>query len=96
MSEHPTSEFHTLALTKMTRVLGAERARQLMGVLLGRLGTTLDTADDLLNFSNELSKFGGFEGAVGAMLSVRALMSGAGVKEARGVDSQNSDTVDGT
>lgn len=81
MSEHAsTSEYHALALTKMTRILGAERARQLMSELLERLGITLETADDLLQFSNELSKLGGFEGAVGAMLSVRALMNGAGTK----------------
>lgn len=83
MSEQASSsEVHALALSKMTRVLGAERARQLMCELLGRLGITLETADDLLQFSNELSKLGGFEGAVGAMLSVRALMDGAGTKGA--------------
>lgn len=76
-----TGEFHTLALSKMTRILGAARARQLMCELLGKLGITLETADDLLQFSNELSKLRGFEGAVGAMLSVRALMSGASIKE---------------
>lgn len=74
------SEYHALALAKMSRILGPERAQQLVFELLGRLRLTLATADELLMFSTELSKLGGFEGAVGAMLSVRALMSGAGVK----------------
>lgn len=74
------SEFHGIAFAKMSRVLGAERAQRLLSEILGALDLRLETADDLLSFANELSKRGGFEGAVGAMLSVRALMRGAGPK----------------
>lgn len=81
MSGDPVhGEFHALALTKMTRVLGAERAQSLMTEIVSTLGIRLETADDLLTFANELARLGGFEGAVGAMLSVRALMSGASAK----------------
>lgn len=75
----PTAEckFHDLALTKMTRILGEKRARAIMGELLAMLGLELRDADELLHFATELSKLGGFEGAVGAMLSVQAVMHGA-------------------
>ncbi len=73
-------ELHDLALGKMTRILGHERAHRLMSGILASLGIELRDADELLRFSKELSKLGGFEGAVGAMLSVRAVMSGAGTK----------------
>ena len=74
------SELHELALSKMSRVLGEQRAYRLASEILERLGIHLDTADDLHAFATELSKLGGFEGAVGAMLSVRALMNGAAIK----------------
>ncbi len=70
-------KFHQLALTKMTRILGEQRARVLMDQVLTTLGVELANADELLQFANELSKLGGFEGAVGAMLSVQAVMHGA-------------------
>ncbi len=73
-------DFHAIALTRMTRVLGADRARSLMTEIVSTLGIRLETADELFAFANELAKLGGFEGAVGAMLSVRALMSGAAAK----------------
>ncbi len=70
-------KFRELALTKMTRILGEKRARVIMGQLLSSLGVELRDADELLQFASELSKLGGFEGAVGAMLSVQAVMHGA-------------------
>ena len=70
-------KFYDLALTKMTRVLGEQRAQHLMKQILTALGVTLRDADELLQFAAELSKLGGFEGAVGAMLSVQAVMHGA-------------------
>ncbi len=75
-----TGELHELALEKMTRILGRERAHRLMSTILASLEIELRTADELLRFAQELSKLGGFEGAVGAMLSVRAVMRGAGAK----------------
>ncbi len=70
-------KFRDLALTKMTRILGEKRAHVLMDQLLSTLGVELRDADELLQFAIELSKLGGFEGAVGAMLSVQAVMHGA-------------------
>lgn len=70
-------KFHELALTKMTRILGEQRAHRLMEQILESLGIELQGPDELLRFAAELSKLGGFEGAVGAMLSVQAVMHGA-------------------
>ncbi len=69
--------FHELALTKMVRILGEQRARRLLDEILACLGVQLRDADALLRFATELSTRGGFEGAVGAMLSVQAIMHGA-------------------
>lgn len=73
-----SGELHRLAFEKMAAVLGAERARQLQQSILDDLGIELRTPQDLLRFSEALSRFGGFEGAVGAMLGVTAVMRGAG------------------
>ncbi len=70
-------KFHELALTKMTRILGERRAHRLMSQIMASLGIEVRDADELLQFAGELSKLGGFEGAVGAMLSVQAIMHGA-------------------
>ena len=61
----------------MARVLGPQRARQLLEQLLTELGITLDTPHDLLRFADKMASLGGFEGAVGAMLSVAAVLRGA-------------------
>ena len=71
------SKFYELARTKMTRVLGEQRAHRLMTQIMASLGIELRNVDELLQFASELSKLGGFEGAVGAMLSVQAIMHGA-------------------
>lgn len=70
-------ELHRLAYDKMSAVLGPDRARTLMQQLLRRMGLELKSAQDLLKFADELSALGGFEGAVGAMLGVTAVMRGA-------------------
>lgn len=70
-------KFHELALTKMARILGEKRAHRLMSQIMASLGVDLRDANELLQFAAELSKHGGFEGAVGAMLSVQAIMHGA-------------------
>lgn len=72
------SEFDRLAREKMTRVLGESRAAQLYAEILAEIGRdSLESADDLLAFARALSGRGAFEGAVGAMLSVQAVMKGA-------------------
>lgn len=68
---------HRLALDKMSSVLGPDRARRLMERLLAKLGLALDTPQELMRFADELTRMGGFEGAVGAMLGVQAVMRGA-------------------
>ncbi len=75
--QHTGSELHELALTKMIRILGEQRARRLMGEVLSSLGIVIEGANDLLRFATELAKRPGFEGAVGAMLSVQAIIQGA-------------------
>ena len=73
----PEGELHQLALDKMSAVLGPTRARHLMERILGRLGIELRTPRDLMRFAEELTALGGFEGAVGAMLGVVAVVRGA-------------------
>lgn len=74
----PDPEFSNLALEKMERVLGGARATHLFSEILTEIGLEeLSSADDLLLFSRALSGRGAFEGAVGAMLSVQAVMRGA-------------------
>ncbi len=70
-------DLHNLALEKMSAVLGADRARQLQQRILDELHLELRSPQDLLRFSQALSSVGGFEGAVGAMLGVAAIMRGA-------------------
>lgn len=75
--EQHGSEFYQLALGKMAKVLGEARARELLTRLCEEANLTLATADELFQLAAALSKLGGFEGAVGALLSVQAVMRGA-------------------
>jgi len=45
--------------------------------ILHRLGLELRTPHDLMRFAEEMTALGGFEGAVGAMLGVVAVVRGA-------------------
>jgi len=71
------SEIHQLALAKMSTVLGQDRALKLMERLLRELGIALQTPQDLFLLSERMSRLGGFEGALGAMLGVAAILRGA-------------------
>lgn len=73
-------ELRQLALTKMAHVLGEGRARELLASICEKEHLTLATADELFQFAGELSKLGGFEGVLGALLCVRAIMHGAKVR----------------
>lgn len=77
LDRRPDADLRRLAFTKMKNVLGDERARQLMDSLLRELGVELRTPDELLRFGERMSAMGGFESAVGAMLSVAAVLRGA-------------------
>lgn len=84
MTATAMSELEQLALDKMTSVLGAVRARKLLHQLCTSLRLELRTPEDLLRLSNEMTLLGGFEGAVGAMLGVSAVIRGASPKDSRG------------
>jgi hypothetical protein len=73
----PTGELYDFAFAKTAKVLGAERARRLIDPLLHKLGIELRTPQDLMLLSEEMSRLGGFEGAVGAMIGVAAVLRGA-------------------
>ncbi len=75
------SELNSLALEKMAAVLGQQRARALLRHILDELGIELRTPQDLYTFAEALRRYAGFEGAVGAMLSVAAVMRGAGPRQ---------------
>lgn len=76
VDERAEGELYALALDKMTSVLGRSRAATLMEKILDSTGITLAEPDDLFLFSAELAKYGGFEGAVGGLLNVQAVMRG--------------------
>lgn len=74
----PESELYELAVQKAAAVLGMDRATRLIDRLLAELELELQLPRDLLSLSQAMTKLGGFEGAVGAMLGVVAVMRGAG------------------
>jgi len=75
-------DLETLALEKMTKILGDDKGRRLMRSVLHELGLArIDTPDDLYRFSTALSGHGMIEQAVGAVLGFNALMRGARAHE---------------
>jgi len=72
------TDWNELAGSKLERVFGTAEAERLMRKSLSQIGlATLDSADDLHRFANELSSSGGFAAPVGAMLSLTAVLRGA-------------------
>lgn len=69
-----------LAWAKMARVLGADRATQLLSQLTSEMGIELSTPDELLALAERMKRLHGFEGAVGGMLGVAAVLRGAAPK----------------
>lgn len=68
----------TLAREKMSRVLGASRAQKLFAEIMAEIGLAqLSTPENLLVFSRALSRRPAFEGTVGTMLVVAAVLRGA-------------------
>lgn len=61
----------------MSAVLGAARARQLLTQLRAELLLELRTPQDLYTLAQRMAGMESFEGAVGSMLSVAAVMRGA-------------------
>jgi hypothetical protein len=67
-----------LALDKLTRVLGAVQAQRVFGQTLAAAQLAdIRTPDELYTFGDQLSKHGGFEAAVGRLLTVAAVIRGA-------------------
>lgn len=65
-------------LERLTKALGAPRAAEVMNERLSEWRPrALDTAQDLLEFSNHLIRCGGLIQAVGRSLKVQALLRGA-------------------
>lgn len=76
MANPPTPR--EIATEKLTRVFGEVRGQQLLERAMARARVdAIETADDLLKVARALEVGGGFEGAVGAMLGVSAVMLGA-------------------
>jgi hypothetical protein len=67
-----------LAMERLVRVLGAPAARRTYEAALSEAGVEkLSTPDDLYAFAAVLSKRPGFEGAIGGLLCVAAVLRGA-------------------
>lgn len=79
MLSHAECDVHELALDKVGRILGPERARTLIaGFLAGRRGARLTSPEDLYAFGASVEGQGGMERAVGALLMLQATLLGAG------------------
>ena len=71
--------WHEVAVTKLSRVLGAPTAEETMDRVLRAMGRdVLTSANDLRAFGEQLTKEGGFAGAVGGLLIVHAALYGSG------------------
>jgi hypothetical protein len=68
----------SLARTKLSRVLGEAQGQRIFSETLAAMQLAeLETADQLYAFGEQLTSRGGFEAAVGRLLSVAAVMRGA-------------------
>jgi len=72
------SDFHALALSRLTRALGPSAGPSCAQEVLAQLGLAqLKTPADLLRFANQLLGRGGLTELVGLSLKVTALLRGA-------------------
>ncbi len=70
-----------LAMGKLSRVLGEEMAVRIYDEALRAAGLrAITTADDLHAFAHALVARGGMEAAIGGLLSVAAVVRGAGAR----------------
>ena len=70
-------DVHALALDKVGRILGPARARSLLQGFLGERRDRLRSPEDLYAFGRQLAGMQGMEQAVGALLTMQAVMLGA-------------------
>lgn len=81
-----------LARAKLARVLGPVKADGLLRETMAELRIeTVATPDDLLRLGRAMESRGGFEAAVGAMLSVQAVILGGHEGSPRGEPQPVSD-----
>jgi hypothetical protein len=74
VSASPT-DWHAVAVARLTRVLGERAGRETMRKALAAIGVAeLATADDLGRLAVDLRGRGGFEAAIGELLSVHVAM----------------------
>lgn len=74
---HHDADLVNLALSKMSPVLGKGAANALLHRLLLELRLELQTHDDLYHLGQAMAALSGFEGAVGSMVSLSAVLRGA-------------------
>lgn len=68
----------TSALEKLQRALGAERAREVVSIVLRATALVdLEAPDDRLKFARELMRRGGVLEAIGNSIAVQAILEGA-------------------
>ena len=77
VTDPDAAELREFTLAKIARVLGRSRAEAILNELLLQLGIELNTPQDLLRLGEGMTRREGFEGAVGAMLTVAAVLRGA-------------------
>jgi hypothetical protein len=79
MSSGEPVDVHALALEKVGRILGPARAQALLASFLGEWPRRerLKTPEDLYAFGRRLAQMQGMEQAVGALLTMQAVMLGA-------------------
>jgi hypothetical protein len=74
----PEPPLAQLAMDKLTRVLGAAQAQRVFAQTLAAAQLTgIRTPDELYLFGDQLSTQGGFEAAVGRLLTVAAVIRGS-------------------
>lgn len=84
-----TESLDALARAKLARVLGVVKADQLLRESMTELRMdSLATPADLLRLGRAMESRGGFEAAVGAMLSVQAVILGGREASGSGVGSE--------
>lgn len=77
MTNADATDLREFTIAKIARVLGRARAQTILDELLVQLDMELNTPADLLRVGEAMTRLGGFEGAVGAMLTVAAVLRGA-------------------
>lgn len=76
------TRWNEVAIAKLSNVLGSAQGEEVyVETLRALVLDTLGSADDLFRFAQLVKERDGFAGAVGALLSVHAVMHGAKPKQ---------------